>query len=78
MFSYTVSREASNDKFKRVCEKIEKNIRDIRKEKIIVDVDGTLIQIYYADEKKIKVVNDYEIDAVYVDSEIEIENILVE
>ena len=49
-----------------------------KKEKLLEDVDGTAIQFYHFDSKTIKVCNDFEIDAVYVDSEIELGCVLYE
>ena len=46
-----------------------------KNEKLLEDVDGTQIQIYNTPDGKIKVFNDYEVGAVYVDSEIELKEI---
>lgn len=76
MFNYTVAKEADNTAFLSVCEKIEKEIKPLKKEKLLVDVDGSLIQIYYTENKKIKVLNDYEVDAVYVESEADLTGVI--
>lgn len=75
MFSYTVSKSASANAFAKACRLIESAFQGITKEKILEDVDGTAIQIYHKDGSSIKVYNDYEVDAVYVDSEIELKEI---
>lgn len=75
MFSYNIEKEASEKKFIESCKKIEKNIPDIQKNDILEDVDGTQIQIYHKNGKKIKVMNDYEVDAVYIDSEINLDKL---
>ena len=75
MYSYTVSKTASEKAFAEACRLIESNFKGISKEKMLEDVDGTTIQIYQKDTKNVKVFNDYEVDAVYVDSEIELNNI---
>lgn len=72
MFSYNISAKASEKEFKKACEKIEKELVKIEKENILEDVDGSLIQIYITPNGKIKVFNDYEVDAVYVDSNVEL------
>lgn len=74
MFSYNVNAEASEKAFKEACERIEKEIKSIEKEDVLLDVDGSKIQIYAATNGKIKVYNDYEVDAVYIDSEIELKS----
>lgn len=72
MFNYTVAKEADNNAFLNACAKIENEFKPLKKEKMFVDVDGSLIQIYYTENKKIKVLNDYEVDAVYINSEKEL------
>ena len=76
MYSYTVSKSADNKAFKKACNAIEGGLSGIKKDNLLVDVDGSAIQIYYANGKKIKVVNDYEVDAVYADSEIDLKDII--
>lgn len=78
MFSYTVEKNASKQTFEMVCRRIESHFTGIVKEKLLEDVDGTAIQFYHFDSKTIKVCNDFEIDAVYVDSEIELGCVLYE
>lgn len=51
----------------------ENNIKDLNAEKPLIDVDGSVIQIYYRGKDKIKVYNDYEVDAVYIDSEVNLD-----
>ena len=55
---------------------IESKAKDIKKEKNLEDVDGTLIRIYITPSGKIKVYNDYEVDAVYVDSDVKLDHII--
>lgn len=76
MFSYTIEKSASARAFAKACRLIESNFSGISKEPLLEDVDGTTIQIYRNNGKKIKVCNDYEVDAVYIDSEIELKNII--
>lgn len=76
MFSYNISKNADQKAFINTCALIESNIKDIKKEKLLEDVDGTQIQIYNTPEGKIKVFNDYEVGAVYVDSEKDLNKIM--
>lgn len=76
MYKYNISKSASNSEFKNICDIIEKTIKDIKSEKPIVDVDGSVIKIYSRSDLSIKVYNDYEVDAVYVDSDIDLSSIL--
>lgn len=70
MFSYNIYTQASEKEFNEACKLIEVVMPGIKKNELLEDVDGTQIQIYYYNNKKIKVMNDYEVDAVYIDSEI--------
>lgn len=71
MFSYNVFKEASDAKFNNACKKIENSL-NIEKKPPIIDVDGSIIQIYTDGNKNVKVYNDYEVDAVYIDSDIDL------
>lgn len=73
MFSYNISTSADNEIFLNTCRIIEKQIKNIKKEQDIIDVDGSIIRKYVtSDMKSIKVFNNYDVDAVYVDSEVEL------
>lgn len=76
MFSYNIAKTANPDAFKKACKDIETAFNNIEKETLLEDVDGTQIQIYTAPDGKIKVYNDYEVDAVYADSDLSLENII--
>ena len=75
MFSYTVAKNADKAVFLSTCSLIQMFLKKYKKEKLLQDVDGTTIQIYRTKNGKVKVVNDYEVDAVYVDSEINLKEI---
>lgn len=72
MYSYTISKNADAQAFKGVCRTLEASIPGLVKEKPLVDVDGSAIQIYHKDGEKIKVLNDIDVDAVYIDSEVDL------
>ena len=74
MFSYNVYPEVNEKKFYEACKKIENELVNIVKEDILEDVDSSLIQIYKTPAGEIKVFNDYEVDAVYIDSQVEIKS----
>lgn len=76
MLSYNIAKNADKKAFERTCTLIEAKVKGIKKDKVLEDVDGTQIQIYNAPGGKIKVYNDYEVDAVYVDSDIDLKNII--
>ena len=76
MFSYNISPNADKKAFTNICALIEREFKYIRDSRCLTDVDGTQIQIYDTITGDIKVYNDYEVDAVYVESEIDLSNIL--
>ena len=76
MFTYNISKVADNKAFKKACSAIEDKVKNFKKEKLLVDVDGTLIQIYTVPDGRIKVVNDYLVDAVYADSDVDLEKVI--
>lgn len=76
MYTYNIYKYADTLHFKLTCEKIEEGLHGLKKEELRIDVDGTLIQIYRKNGMKIKVMSDYDVDAVYVDSEVDLTGIL--
>ncbi len=77
MYSYTISKEWNAELFFDVCSKIESNFKNIVKEKPFYDfLDGDMKQEYSVNGKKIIVNNDSQIDALYVDSEIDLSDII--
>ena len=78
MFSYTISKEADNMAFLKACTLIEDNFKEFTKEKTLIDVDGSVYQKYHTPQGDIEISNDYNIDAVYIDSEMSLSHILTE
>lgn len=76
MYSYNIAKNADEKAFSQTCSAIELSIGGIKKEELLTDVDGSQIQVYSTGTSKIKVYNDYEIDAVYADSDIDLSGIL--
>ena len=72
MFDYTVCKNNSTDEFKKACKKIKEAFPNATVQKLLIDVDGSIIQTFTQDGKDIDVYNDYEVGAVYVKSEIEL------
>lgn len=76
MFTYNISKAADNKVFRNACAKIEAKVKGITKEDLLTDVDGSLIQVYSTPEGNIRIFNDYEVDAVYADSEVNLSKVL--
>lgn len=74
MFSYNICTQADENVFRKQCAALEKNIPEIQKVSMLEDVDGSQTQIYNLNGQQIKVCNSYYIDAVFIDSEAELES----
>ena len=74
MFSYTITKEANNTAFQNVCAALE--AKGFEKERLLVDVDGSMIQMFRMHNKRVDVFNDYEVDAVYIDADIDLTEIV--
>lgn len=72
MFEYNVFPENSPYEFKKACQKIEHEFPKADKKKILIDVDGTTIQTYTYNGKDIDVYDDYNVGAVFIKSEMEL------
>lgn len=75
MFNYTIYSDNSPLKFKEACFLIEKLYPNAVKKKLLVDVDGTTIQTYSYNGKDIDVYDDYDVGAVFVKSEVNLNSI---
>ena len=72
LFEYNVCNQADEELFYKQCAAIEKAISFLKKEPLLEDVDGTLVQKYVAPSGKITVRNDVQTDALYVLSEFDL------
>ena len=72
MFDYTICNQPDVDIFKRQCKALEKHIPDIKKGRLLTDVDDSQTQSYLLGDKSITVYNSYYIGAVYIESEIDL------
>ena len=61
-----------DDVFSRQCQAMEARIPNLKKGKLLIDVDGSQTQLYSVDSHRISVHNSYYIGAVYVKSEIDL------
>ncbi len=76
MFDYNIYTDNSPEEFKNACEKVKNAFPDYEKHKLLVDVDGSTIQIFSKSGKKIKIYDDYDVGAVYAVSDVELKNVL--
>ena len=71
-YDYTVYPDNNPKKFKEICGIIEKAYPKAEKKKLLIDVDGSTIQTYTVQGKDIDIYDDYDVGAVYVQSEIDL------
>ena len=74
-YDYTIFPDNSPNEFKKACSKIESAFPNFKKNKLLIDVDGSTIQTYTKDNKDIDVYDDYDVGAVFVKSEINLDKI---
>ncbi len=72
-YSYTICDQFAPDLFQKQCVALEKHIPGLLKGDSLQDVDGTSIQRYQLGGQNLVVVNDYEIGALYIESDFNIE-----
>lgn len=77
MYSYTISKTISNTSFKKACAYVESFLKLYVKEPLLIDVDGSTSQTYIIAGGKITVSNDCEVDAVYIDSDVDLGEIWI-
>lgn len=75
MFDYTVSKDNSPAIFADACNRIRESFPDYIPNPLLVDVDGSTIQVFYKNGASIKVYDDYDIGAVFVISDIDLNNL---
>ena len=77
-YDYTVYPENSSETFKKVCELIEKKYPKLLKDDLLIDVDGSTIQIFGVEPKEIIIYDDYDIGAVYVKSDFDLSGFMTD
>ncbi|CAI3194929.1 hypothetical protein [Clostridium neonatale] len=73
MYEYNICNQADEEIFLKQCNALENKIPNIKKDKLLIDVDESKIQKYLLDGKEIKVYNSNYINEVFIKSEVELE-----
>ena len=73
MYEYNIFDQADRDIFGRQCTALEKAVPELRQVNHLEDVDGSETKIYDCRGKRVEVHNSYYVDAVYIKSEIDLE-----
>ena len=71
-YHYVISKNNSPQKFKETCALIDKSIIYVEKKKVVIDVDGSAIQMYVTSNGKVVIIDDYDVGTVYVNSDIKL------
>ena len=77
-FDYTIYPNNSPEQFKNACTSIESAHPELSKAKLLIDVDGSTIQIYGEGSREIIVYDDYDVGAVYVISDVDLSRVITD
>ena len=77
MYDYTIFPDNSPKEFKKVCKMIQSAFPNATVHELLVDVDGSTLQKFIYDGKRINVYDDYCVGAVYIKSEVDLGNIFL-
>lgn len=73
MFEYIICTVANEEIFSKQCTALEKNLPDLKKGKLLVDVDGSKIQEYFLGQKLLTVCNSIDLNDVHIRCEFDLE-----
>ncbi len=74
-FHYRIYRDNSPEIFKKHTRIIQNAFPDFDKRELLIDVDGSTYQEFEKDGKEIVLFDDYDIGAVFVDSDVDMSKI---
>ena len=77
-YDYTIYPDNSPEQFKKTCASIESAHPELSKAKLLIDVDGSTVQIYSDDSREIVIYDDYDVGAVYVLSDIDLTQVITD
>lgn len=75
-YDITIWPENSPEQFRKACTKLENAYSEVKKDDLLVDVDGSLIQVYSLHEKEIVIYDDYDFGYVFALSDYDIRDAL--
>jgi hypothetical protein len=74
-FEYTIFRDNSPKMFKAACGLVKETFPDFHAEKLLIDVDGSTIQVFCRGDNEIIIYDDYDVGAVLVKSDVDLSRI---
>lgn len=72
MYKYSICNQADEEIFNKQCDALEKNIPNIKKGNLLIDVDESKIQEYFLNNKSISVCNSNYTNEIFIKSEVEL------
>lgn len=78
MAIYELHDTNSKDIFYKICEHINEMFPSLRKNKEVIDVDGSIITVYSNSKDKITIVNDTTWDYIYAETNLDLSKIITE
>lgn len=72
MYEYSICNQVDEEIFFKQCAALEKNIPNLKKLELLIDVDESKIQKYLLGDKEINVHNSNYENEVYIKSEVEL------
>lgn len=69
MYKYIICKFFSEKYFVLQCNALERHIPDLVESRYLGDVDGSAFKEYIHDKGKIKVINDYPVGAMWIESD---------
>lgn len=72
-YDYTIYPENSPEKFRETCAVTENKYPDLKKRELLIDVDGSTIQVYDCTAGEVIVYDDYDVGAVYILSDMDLD-----
>ncbi len=68
-YKYNIKTYNSPDAFRMACMEFEKEYPTAKKNEMLVDVDGSTIQVYATDEGEMVIFDDYDVGAVFANAD---------
>lgn len=76
VIDYNIFPQNSNDVFNDVCKLLSQKLTGFKKQEMLVDVDGSMVQTFKKGNAEVDVYDDYAIGAIYVKSNINLSSYL--
>ena len=76
MKDYLICAKPDIEVFEKICTEVEEHIPELKRGELLVDVDGSTLQIYESQEHKLVVKNSYYFGDVHIETDMDIDALL--